>query len=65
MAVEMRLWCDRCERSDDHMIDTEDPDLARAAAIVRGWKVYVPSDPVDLCPVCAGTDPGYFTTEPF
>jgi hypothetical protein len=65
MSAIIRLQCDKCKgvSSLTHYGTTTD---ARVAEFKDGWFYYsVDNAPADLCPVCTGHNPDYWTAEPF
>lgn len=72
MAALTRLSCDQCQ-GESLTVTHGDTEQARTDHARDGWQ-YVPplvfggweNEPAaDLCPVCAGTNPDYYTAEPF
>lgn len=66
MSTIIRLSCDKCqgEAPLTHMGTTTD---ARVAEFREGWFYTVDAEhgAIDLCPVCSGRKPDYWTAEPF
>jgi hypothetical protein len=65
MSAIIKLQCDKCNGISPlpHYGTTTD---ARVAEFKHGWFYdTVDNAPADLCPVCSGRDPLYWTAEPF
>lgn len=73
MATIIRLSCDRCDGesllptfgSVEHARQVHARDGWQHTAVISSRTPSTPFEAVDLCPVCAGTNPDYYQAEPF